>query len=415
MAANVPAPSSRRRLPADTLESMRLTGWLISVALFLTACLPGADPTTTASSSPVSTTTTAPVSTTTASATSTTVDVDTVPLVDVADLPATAACSLDEAPPGGEATVVVAGRLYGLGPGWESPRCLIDTAETTDIEWGPLGDRLRIGNQVRGPDLRIAVDGAGALEWTAPTGSRIVAVSPERVWKVDVDGSGETDITFLDTTKEVAYHPAGTHLLAIGTDLNGQHGLWLATNEGLDPLLIAFDEGAIMTEPAWSWLGEPMFVAAHSDGRWHVHRVEITLEGGFTGPIVVELEESIDRLTPARHDPVMLAYRQGGTVGADCVEGARAMVNGVDLPEPLSSLTSTPVGWLSTERLLVLAYPEGCDGPADLWSFSAGFCPGSEYGATYIISGVDGAAAREAAPPPPPTPDFTGIIDPAPA
>jgi hypothetical protein len=90
-------------------------------------------------------------------------------------------------------------------------------------------------------------------------------------------------------------------------------------------------------------------------------------------------------------------------------------VNGIDVPEPVASMTSTPVGWLSTERLLLLTYPNGCDSPADLWSFSAGFCPGSVYGVTPVISGVDAAGAREAAPIPPPPPDFTGIIDPGPA
>jgi hypothetical protein len=120
-------------------------------------------------------------------------------------------------------------------------------------------------------------------------------------------------------------------------------------------------------------------------------------------------------LRPARYDPIMLAYRLDGRQGVQCVEGAHVGVNGIDVPEPVASMTSTPVGWLSTERLLLLTYPNGCDSPADLWSFSAGFCPGSVYGVTPVISGVDAAAAREAAPTPPPPPDFTGIIDPGPA
>jgi hypothetical protein len=394
---------------------MRAVARLTGLLLILNACMVDADPLTTTLAPGSSTSTVPQPETTTSLATDTTADAGSLPLLDVADLPESETCSLDVVGTGGEATVIAGGRLYGLGVAGDSPRCLVDEVQTTDVEWGPLGDRIRIGRQVRGPGPALDVEEAVLLEWTAPTGSRIVAVTSERVWKVDIDGGAETDITFLATTETVAYHPAGTHVLAIGTDFNGQYGMWLATNEGLDPLLLAFDEDATMSEPAWSWLGEPLFVAAHTDGLWHVHRVELTPEGGFTGPILVEIEESIDRLIPARYDPVMLAYRRGADSDAGCVDGARTMVNGVDLPEPLANLTSTPVGWLSKERLLVLAFPEGCGSPADLWSFSAGFCPGSVYGATWLMSGIDGAAAREAAPLAPPPPDFTGVIDPAPA
>jgi len=407
------APGNLAAPFVDTLRPMRRRLWLPPLALVLSACLAGTEPTVSppSSTSPTSTT----LATTTSSVTTTSHPSDLDPLFDVTGLSATVTCSLDEVPSGGEATVAYQGRLYGLGADWGSPRCLIDDLRSTDIAWGPEGDRVRIGDQVHGQSQVMTIGDATSLEWTAPTGTRIVGVNAERVWKVDVDGTAETDITFLETTDDVAYHPAGTHVLAIGTDSTGQYGLWLATNEGLGSLLIASDGAAVISEAAWSWLGEPLFVAAHQDGTWHIHRVELSAEGSLEGPIVVEAEDSIDRLLPARHDPVMLAYRSGAEAATDCVDGARAMVNGVDLPEPLSGLTSTPVGWLSAERLLVLAYPDGCDAPADLWSFSAGFCPGSEYGATLIVSGIDGAAARETAPSPPPPPDFTGIIDPAPA
>jgi hypothetical protein len=232
---------------------------------------------------------------------------------------------------------------------------------------------------------------------------------------VDLGDLTESDITFLSENEAAAYHPAGEHILVIGTNAEGQYGLWLATNQGGDPLLIAFDELAEMSVPEWSWLNEPMFIAKHINGPWHIHLVELSAEGSLEGPVVLETDESIDMLLPARHDPIMLAFRSGGVTGVTCVEGSHAGVKGVDLPEPVASLTSTPLGWLSAERLLVMTYPNGCEAPGDLWSFSAGFCPGSVYGVTPIISGIDSAAAREAAPLPPPPPDFTGIIDPAPA
>ncbi len=311
--------------------------------------------------------------------------------------------------------MLVDGRLYGLGPDGISPRCLLADVTSTDIEWGPLGDRVRIGDQIVTDSGQVGLFGANSLEWTAPTGSRIVGVSPGRLWKLDLEDGTETEITFLEETEKVSYHPAGLHLLAVGTSFDGQYGMWLATNQGTEPLLLAFDEGATLSDPVWSWLGEPLFVASHFDGNWHVHRVELTSDGALEGPIVVESESPIDLLKPSSHDPVMLAYRLAGVEGEECVDGSHVGVKNIDLPEPLTGMTSTPIGWLSVERLLILAYPDGCDARADLWSFSAGLCPGSVYGASMVISGVDGAAARQAEPPAPPPPDFTGIIDPAPA
>lgn len=276
-------------------------------------------------------------------------------------------------------------------------------------------DRVRVGNTIYGVgfDVQTFAD-ARSLEWTAPTGSRIVVISDNGVVKVSLDGSEELNIRFLDETEDVAYHPAGTHLIAVGTDAFGQYGMWFASNDGVNFTLMAFDEDAEISHASWSWLNEPMFVASHGDRQWHIHRVEL-VEGNFEGPVIVESTEAIDLLMPSPHDPVMFAYRSGGENGVECVDGSSAAVNSVDLPDPLNSLTSRPVGWLSAERLLVLAYPDGCGSPGDLWWFSAGFCPGSTYGAELLMTGVDAAAAREAMPVAPPAPDFTGVIDPAPA
>jgi hypothetical protein len=380
----------------------------------LTAACTG-DAASTSTSVTVSSTTTASVPATSTTVVETTTTSQGEAGFPVVALPTDAACSLGDVPGSGEATVVVDGRLYGLGASGADPRCLADGIDTADIEWGPQGDRIRVGARVLTATGEVPLPGATEYIWTAPTGSRILAVAPDRLWKVDLDDLTESDITFLSENDAAAYHPAGEHILVIGTNTEGQYGLWLATNQGGDPLLIAFDELAEMSVPEWSWLNEPMFIAKHINGPWHIHLVELSAEGSLEGPVVLETDESIDMLLPARHDPIMLAFRSGGVTGVTCVEGSHAGVKGVDLPEPVASLTSTPLGWLSAERLLVMTYPNGCEAPGDLWSFSAGFCPGSVYGVTPIISGIDSAAAREAAPLPPPPPDFTGIIDPAPA
>ncbi|MDH3463336.1 MAG: hypothetical protein OEM32_06920 [Acidimicrobiia bacterium] len=87
-----------------------------------------------------------------------------------------------------------------------------------------------------------------------PNRLEVLAISPNRLWKVGVGDLSEIDITFLSENLDAAYHPAGEHLLAFGTDADGQYGLWLATNQGTDPLLLAFDGLATMSDPAWTWL-----------------------------------------------------------------------------------------------------------------------------------------------------------------
>lgn len=389
---------------------------LVALGLVVVSCTTGVEPpsssVTTTTSGPATSTTRRPTTTTSSLVATTTTS--TPSIVDLAALP-DGPCQIDDVPEGGEPTVVVGDRLYGLGADLATPRCLMEGVSSANLAWGPLGDRLITGHTVHGQDFEtLSFEDAASLEWTAPTGSKVVVVGGDRLTKVSLDGSGEENIRFLDETESVAYHPAGTHMLAVGTDAFDQYGLWFASNDGVDFQLIAFDEEATIAEPEWSWLNEPLFVANHDDDHWHIHRVEL-VDGDFQGPVVVESDLPIDWLTASPYDPVMIGYREGGEPGAVCTEGAAARVRGIDLPEPLMSYTSTPVGWLSLERLLVLAFPAGCLGEADLWSFSAGFCPGSTYGAELLISGIDGAAQREAMPTAPPAPDFSGVIDPAPA
>ncbi|HEY5889892.1 MAG TPA: hypothetical protein VIW94_04210 [Acidimicrobiia bacterium] len=392
------------------MKSVVLTVLLGIVAL---ACTGGtADPSTT-TVVPGTTTTSAVASSTSTSemATTTTTVAVSFPAFEFPDGP----CQLDGPLTQGEVTVLIGTTFYTLGPDNSAPRCLLEEVTSTDVRWNPTGTALIAGKTAVGDDFEYSYPLATDLSWTFPTGSSVVVFTTDQLWKVAVDDGTQTDITFLAVTDAVAYHPAGEHLLAVGTDLSGQYGLWLATNQGTDPLLLAFDEGATLSDPAWTWLGEPVFVAAHDDGVSHIHRVELTSEGGFDGPIIVESDAPLDMLIPSPFDPIMLAYRTGGMSGESCVDGSHVAVSNVDVPEPLNSWTTSPVGWLPEERLLVLAYPDGCDSPADLWSFSPGLCPGSVYGAFPVIAGVSGAAARAPVPVPPPPPDFAGVIDPAPA
>lgn len=361
--------------------------------------------TSTTSTTSAPTTTTGPETTTTSAG----------PTALVEEFPVSGPCDLGTAAVDGEITVVVGGRLYGVAPETGQTRCLVDSVTSTDVSWGPQGDRLRLDDRVLSPEGAVTLPPATGYEWTAPTGKSVMLVDPVGVSKVAVDGSGTENITFLETTDDAVYHPSGTRVLAVGTDPTGQYGMFMASNTGTDPVLLAFDEGAVLTEPGWTGAGEPVFVAAHADGPWHIHKVVVTEDGFLDGPILEEGGFALDRLMASAHDPLLIAYRQSAAAAPGCLSDGRATVIGVDLPEPLASLASEPAGWMPRERLLVLSYPGGCDNPADLWLFSAGFCPGSVYGASLIATSVDGAAARTVAPESPPVIDVGSIIDPAPA
>ena len=380
--------------------------------VFVTACTATPIEPTSTTLSGTTTSTLVPSTTTTSGVTTTTTAVSDA-LVD--EFPTAAPCDLGTTPVDGEITVVVGGRLYGIAPDTGDARCLIDNMETTDFSWGPQGDRLRIGTNALTPDGEVSLPTSASYEWTAPTGKSVMLVEPGSLSKVAVDGSGTEDITFLVSTDSAVYHPSGTRVLAIGTDFNDQYGLFMASNTGTDPTLLAFDEGAVMTEPGWTGAGEPVFVAAHAGGPWHIHKVVVTADGALEGPILEEGGFALDRLMASAHDPLLVAFRRAAGTAPGCIADGRASVIGVDLPEPLASLTTVPSGWLPGERLLVLSYPGGCDHAADLWLFSAGFCPGSVYGASLVATSIDGAAARTLAPPPPPVIDVGTIIDPAPA
>ena len=389
-----------------------MRGRLAVLIVVVTACSATPIEPTSTTLNETTTSTLAPSTTTTPGATTSTTAVADA-LVD--EFPAAAPCDLGTTPVEGEITVVLGGRLYGIDRETGDVRCLIDNMETTDFSWGPQGDRLRIGTNALTPDGDVSLPPSGSYEWTAPTGKSVMLVEAGGLSKVAVDGSGTDDITFLAITEAAVYHPSGTRVLAIGTDFNDQYGLFMASNTGTDPTLLAFDEGAVMTEPGWTGAGEPIFVAAHADGPWHVHKVVVTADGALEGPILEEGEFAIDRLMASAHDPLLVAFRRAAASAPGCIADGRTTVIGVDLPEPLASMTTVPSGWLPGERLLVLSYPGGCENAADLWLFSAGFCPGSTYGASLIATSIDAAGARTMAPPPPPVIDVGTIIDPAPA
>jgi hypothetical protein len=247
--------------------------------------------------------------------------------------------------------------------------------------------------------------------WTHPTGKRIVTIEDGRLYKVE--GETRVEISFLARHDRVAYHPAGTHILVVGDPGDGSSGLWLATNEGQGAVLIAADEGALLSSPGFTGAGDPLFTANHADSLWHLHRLQPGADGALEAVVLAESVADLDRVAASPFNQSLVAYAEGS--GGECTPDSRVRVVELEFPAELAQLASLPLGWLTQERLGLLTFPDGCEAPADLWIFSAGMCPGAPYGATRLVEGIDSAGVRVVFPPPPPPPGADIIENTAPA
>ncbi len=321
----------------------------------------------------------------------------------------------------GEVTIVAGDTLVGFSHDGTIGRCLADgTTGVKTLSWGPVGDRVVAGETILladGSRHPLVATGTDTMPvWTTPTGLRIVTIVDGHPTKTEVDGSSPELIGFLEQHDALVYHPAGTHYLTTGTQPNGEYGLWLARNDGQVWVLAAADTDARLSSPGWTADGQIVFAAHHSD-RWDIHRIFLSDDGSTYEQLdLVSGPDWLGHVMASPFNPALVAYAAGGSDAAGCSSDRRARVVGIDVPEPLGSLASIPVGWLPDDRLVVAAFPSGCEGPIDVWVFTSGFCPGTEYGASFLVAGAEAVSARVAMPPPPPSPDdFSDLPDPAPA
>jgi hypothetical protein len=97
--------------------------------------------------------------------------------------------------------------------------------------------------------------------------------------KVDAFGEEPYDISFLADHDEVVYHPAGTHVATTGTDGDGTYGVWLATNLGEEPQLLAIGEDARrIFSLGFRHDGTTLYYAAEHDDRYDVHALRLALQ-----------------------------------------------------------------------------------------------------------------------------------------
>lgn len=317
----------------------------------------------------------------------------------IAALPTGACTGVGASPAAAEVTFAAGGRVYASAADGSGVRCILETAEGEALEWGATGDRLLAGGLVVVAATSGRVEsGAESVEWSRPTGRSIVyaADGGRRLAKRPAAGGAPLDLSFLARHDEVVYHPAGTHVAVVGLDSSDQYGVFLASNTGKDPQLLALGENARkLTSPAFSHDGATLYFAADHGSRWDLHAAPVAggeLETIYSGPdplaLVTPSEFSTDRL---------LAFREGSCEGRTETIVRRGPRE-ERLGAALGGRSTEPAGWLPDGRLAVLARSEGCGGRAELWIWS------SPDAATLLVRDVSKAAVRTALPPPPAPP-----------
>jgi hypothetical protein len=306
---------------------------------------------------------------------------------------------------GPQVSFVLGDELFVARRAGRVARCVLEVPAPLDLDWGPRGDRVHFGDLRRyeGDGVVSLTDSAESIAWSRPTGRAIVYVSEGRLMKVDAFGDQPLDISFLADHDEVVYHPAGTHVAVTGTADDGTYGLWLATNLGEEPQLLAIGEDAIrIFSLSFAHDGTTMYYAAEHEDHYDVHSLRLALQDE-EGEIRDAELGTLDSAPTEMGDVVVsefVADRIAYTVGS-CEAGktTRVWVDGGvgELGEDLAGLSAEPVGWLPGGELLVLARQSGCEGDGTLFAWS----PDET---TELIAGVSAAGVRAKLPPPPDPP-----------
>lgn len=281
------------------------------------------------------------------------------------------------------------------------------------MEWGARGDRLLTTSPeavAYASSLPRVLPGDNRYEtWSRPMGTSVIYVTHDfrRLLKEEIATGEVTDVSFLAQHLDVAYHPAGTHIAVAGETESGRTGIFLASNEGTQVQQIVRGHKARQVgELGFSHDGRHLYFQAVHDDRIDLHAVEL-----LTGEEVGSMRESLvsNSLTTIFSGDMAPFYAVSPFAGrprilyGPCLPGeARIRRGGVDIAGLDAALGAIdPVGWLSDDTVVFIAYPGRCDdfGEGDLYSFSL-----KDGQATLLIENVDGAAVRARLPKPPDPP-----------
>ncbi len=265
---------------------------------------------------------------------------------------------------------------------------------------GPAGDRLLAGDALITSSGSVPTLTMDMPTWSRPSGTSLVWVDDGRLYKAGSDQSVARDISFLARHDEVTYHPAGFEIATTGEAEDGTRGIWLSDNEGGDSRLIVRANEATPHEFTFSQEGRTAYFLADHGDHWHVHNIFLVLPED--NPTANEFDATIEYESkgPLSHLVVspwegLWAVREG-----TCGSGSRVVMNGgLSLSSQLAEVDAYPVGWLPDQKLVVAAFPDGCDQAADIWLIDD-VVEGSP-SATLLVGDIDAAAVRVAVPDPP--------------
>jgi hypothetical protein len=321
---------------------------------------------------------------------------------------------LGKTPGPGEITLVEKEELLGFSPGGRR-RCLLDLGRLglapsigTAPSWNAAGDRLIVRHRAISRDGSVSQLLTRRFSeyaiWSRPTGTSVMYLTRNgQLMKRTSFGGETTDISFLSRHDAVTYHPAGTHIATTGVRPNGDYGLFLATNVGTDPKLLARGEAArFITNLHFTEDGDWLYYTArHGPRDWHLHRLGIG--PGLSGILETLAKGDFDfEYAVSPFDSGFYAWFQPG----DCAAGEPGRFK-VQPSKELSSVPDSeehnnvhPVGWLPDGQLVVRTSTTGCST--------------AQPGNVYVLSRSDvmlideenygNVSVRVVHPPPPPPP-----------
>ena len=307
-------------------------------------------------------------------------------------------CVFTPPAPTGEVTFEIGTRLYTIVPASGASSCLSELTldNVGPLRWSPAGDRVLLNSITVFDGTQVLPSGYFAsntrVRWSYPTGKALIApavADNHLLWRTAGQPETRTDISFLARTDVAAYHPAGRDIFAAGQAADGTAGLFIASNRGENPRLIAqLDQPATtINEIAPDASGSRVyFIHDHHNGTFHVHSLDLP---ALTLADVTQATEPIADLSVGTTPGAPIGWRIGACTGATRTQVSTAPGSIVDQPAAFAALSTEPVGWLDAQQMVLSVRATGCEGPSDLWLWNI-----ATAAATPLVTGVMSAAVR---------------------
>jgi hypothetical protein len=307
------------------------------------------------------------------------------------------ACVFSPPSPAAEVTFEAGNRLYTVNPDSGATSCLAEVAAENagPFQWSPAGDRVLLNSATVFNGVQALPTGYlttnSRITWSYPSGKALIApavADNHLLWRTAGEPASRRDISFLARTDIAAYHPAGKNIFAAGQAEDGTAGLFLAGNRGENPRPIATldDPNTAITEIAPDPSGSRVyFMHDHRNGTFHVHALDLP---ALALTDLTQVTEPLAKLTVGTTPSASVAWRIG-----DCAGLTRTQIAGpggvTDQPAVFISMATEPVGWVDSQRLVVMTRTTGCTGPGDLWIWNT-----ANASASLLMTGVGNVAMR---------------------